>query len=146
MRRGRASTAVSVTGGRVPGSDRTAVPRTSLERPRTIARMPSPGEMSRREGIAWLVVLPLLLYLLLTGAGAWAGVYGTQFRVVSLVILAVLFVGWAVAAWRYRDARPRTMLAPVILAILAAQLVAAIFSPRPRMAFEYVRYGLILAG
>ena len=107
--------------------------------------MQAPASLSRREAVAWLVVLPLLLYLLLTGAGASNGTYLTPFRIVSLGILIVLFAGWAVAAWTTPAARPRTMLWPVIALMLGAQVVVTVLSPRPRLGVEYVAYGFVLA-
>ena len=108
--------------------------------------MQSPGNLSRREGIAWLAVLPLLLYLLLTGAGASNGTYLVPFRIVSLAILVGVFAGWAWAAWLHPAARPRSVLAPVIVLIVAAQTVAAVLSPLPRIGLEYAGYTGILAG
>lgn len=108
--------------------------------------MHSSGTLSRREGATWLAVLPLLLYLLLAGAGAWAGVYVTGFRAASLAILILVFAGWAVAAWYHPVARPRSMLWPVLVLIVAAQTVAAVLSPLPRIGLEYAGYTAILAG
>jgi O-antigen ligase len=93
----------------------------------------------------WLLVLPLLLYLLMTGAGAW-GVYATDFRVASLVILVALFAGWAVVCWVAPGARPATTLAVPIVAILVALSAATLASDRARLGVEYVAYAAIMAG
>src|SRR4051794_23050890 len=141
-----ARTAVGVTAGRVPVLDCPPVPRTAPDPARSIHGMQSPASLSRREGIAWLAVLPLLLYLMLTGAGASNGTYLVAFRVVSLAILVVVFAVWAGAAWLAPTARQRSMLAPVIVLIVAAQVVAAALSPLPRIGLEYAGYTAILGG
>lgn len=96
--------------------------------------------------LAWLAVLPLLLYLLLTGAGASNGAYLTPFRVLSLAVLVLVFAGWAAAAWRYPAARPRTAMAVPIVAALVAMCFSTLASPRPRLGIEFVGYAAVLAG
>src|SRR5262245_11941538 len=100
--------------------------------------------LGRGERLAWFVVLPLLLYLLLTGAGATAGVFLTPFRVLSLVILAVLLVGWAAVAWLRPAARPRTTLVLPAALCLVALALSTVASSDPRAGAEFVGYAFIL--
>jgi O-antigen ligase/tetratricopeptide (TPR) repeat protein len=105
-----------------------------------------PGRAAQRgELTAWLAILPLLLYLTLTGAGASNGVYLQPLRLVSLTLLCVLFAAWTVVALRYPDARPRTSIGIAVAAPLVALTVATLLSARPRIGAESVAYAVILA-
>jgi O-antigen ligase/tetratricopeptide (TPR) repeat protein len=97
------------------------------------------------ERYVWIGILPLLLYLTLTGAGATRGVFVVQFRVLSLAILVVLLAAWAVAAWTRPAARPATTLGLPIALALAALAAATVFSSDPRASAEFLAYGVILA-
>ncbi len=98
----------------------------------------------RRFGV-WLALVLLITYLVFFGGG-WFGLYVSQIRIASLVLLVALFGVWVVAAWRHLAWRPRSVLMPAIVAILFALAASTLVSRYPRQSVEYLGFAVILAG
>ena len=108
--------------------------------------MQSSAALSRHDRLIWAAVLPLLLYLTLTGAGATPGIFVTPFRLVSLVILGLVFSAWTILAWTHPGARPRTtLMLPIGLALLAMG-ISTVASADIRAGAEFLAYAVALTG
>jgi O-antigen ligase len=91
----------------------------------------------------WLGLSLLVAYLMFMGGG-WAGIYSTDLRSISIVLIAVVLVAWAIAAVRNRAWLPRSALLPAFLVALAAFAVGLVLSRNPRLGIEYFAYSVLL--
>jgi O-antigen ligase len=96
--------------------------------------------------LAFVGITVLTLYMTVGEGSGWYGWYVSELRIFSIVSIAAVFGGWMLAARRNPAWRPRTMLWPPIVAVLAAFLVASATSALPRIGFEYAAYAVLLAG
>jgi len=109
--------------------------------------MTTGGDQSgaRRRFVAWLVLLVLTLYTIFIG-GAWRGIYESNLRSLSLVVIAIVLAIWAIAAALRPDLRPSSRLMPAFGLATGALAVSALGSAFPRIGAEYVAWAIVLAG
>lgn len=98
----------------------------------------------RRYG-AWIALVLLIPYLQFIGGG-WFGIYASQIRIASLVLLVAVFSAWALAAWRQSAWRPQSALMPALVAAIGSLAISTILSRQPRISVEYLGYAVVLAG
>ncbi len=78
-----------------------------------------------------------MAYLVFVG-GSWAGIYVTEIRSASIVLIAIALAGWGVAAIRAPAWLPASKLMPALLAALLAFGIGVAFSRFPRLGLEYL--------
>lgn len=88
---------------------------------------------------AWVVIAPLLAYLVFIGGG-YPGINYVALRLLSLGLTAIVLVAWFVAMVRSRWWRPTSGLWPVLLVVFAAFTVSTIFSRNQRLSAESLAY------
>src|SRR4051812_3273568 len=94
--------------------------------------------------LAWVLLALAAAWLVFVGGG-WLGIYTTELRVITVSIAGLILLGWAVVAWRDPSWRPRSVLAPAIVACLGSMTISTIFSRVPRVSLEYFGYAILLA-
>jgi len=82
-------------------------------------------------------------YALLLG-GSWVGIYAVGVRVLTLVVVAGVLVGWAVACARHEDWRPRTSLYAAVIAVALSWSLSVPLSRFPRLSAEYAAWAVLL--
>jgi O-antigen ligase len=95
--------------------------------------------------IAWAAIVLGVVYLIVGGGGGNLGIYFLLLRVLSVTVLVAALAIWLVAGVRDPFWRPRTALAPAILAGLAALSISDVASEQPRLGADYVAYAVLLA-
>jgi tetratricopeptide (TPR) repeat protein len=93
---------------------------------------------------AWVLLALLAAYLVFIGGG-WLGIYTTELRVITVSLTGVLLAVWAIVAWRDPFWRPRTVMAPALIACLGSLAISTMFSRVPRVSLEYLGYAILLA-
>jgi len=96
--------------------------------------------------VAWAGIAIGLVYLVLLGAGGYFGITSVWFRIPTLIAIVVALAIWLVVAIRDPFWRPRSSLAPALIAALIALGLALLLSERPELGADYVAYAVILAG
>jgi O-antigen ligase len=94
--------------------------------------------------LAWLGIALLTAYLVFFG-GTTSGTNRADVRVITIGAAAAVLMVWAAVAWRRQDWRPRSVLAPAILAALGSLAVSTLFSRFPRVSAEYLAFAILLA-
>ena len=77
--------------------------------------------------------------------GGFYGIYGSELRVISVVMAAIALGAWGVAALRDPSWRPRSAIWPALAVPLAAFAVTTLTSERQRISAEYLAYAVVLA-
>jgi O-antigen ligase/tetratricopeptide (TPR) repeat protein len=93
--------------------------------------------------LAQTAVILLTLYMVLLG-GFVTGLREYRWRLITLVLLTVLFGGWLLIRW-FRDAPLRTGLELPLLLMLAASLLSTVASTDPRLSAGRLALNIILA-
>lgn len=96
--------------------------------------------------LPWAMLVLAIAYLTAGGGGGSYGVYFVAFRAVSAVLLIVALAIWLVAAIRSAHWRPRSSLSIALLAAIASLAFSDLFSEHPRLGFDYIAYGVLVAG
>ena len=105
----------------------------------TTAVRPSPIALA-----AWFAVALGIVWLVGLGGGFY-GIYGSELRVISVVLAAIAFGAWGVAALRNPSWRPRSAIWPALAVPVAAFAVTTLTSERQRISVEYLAYAVVLA-
>ncbi len=103
-----------------------------------------PGAWGRRRFGTWIGITLLVLYVVIAGGGGATGVLLVQFRVTSLILLALVVSVWLLAAWRSPRWRPASAMWPAVVAIIVAFAVASVLSWNQRLSLEYLAYAVLL--
>ncbi len=85
-----------------------------------------------------------MIYVVIAGGGGATGVLLVQFRVTSLILLALVVSVWLLAAWRSPRWRPASAMWPAVVAIIVAFAVASVLSWNQRLSLEYLAYAVLL--
>lgn len=94
--------------------------------------------------LAWVLLALAAAWLVFVGGG-WLGIYTTELRDITVSIAGLILLGWAIVAWRDPSWRPRSVMAPAIVACLGSMTISTIFSRVPRVSLEYLGYAILLA-
>ncbi len=105
---------------------------------------PPPGAWGRRRFGTWIGITLLVLYVVIAGGGGATGILLVQFRVTSLILLALVVSVWLLAAWRSPRWRPASAMWPAVVAIIVAFAVASVLSWNQRLSLEYLAYAVLL--
>lgn len=101
------------------------------------------GRSSPMTIIAWIAIALGIVWLVALGGGFY-GIYGSELRVVSVVLAAVALATWGVVAVRRPSWRPRSAISPAFALPLAAFALTTLTSERPRVSVEYLGYAVVL--
>jgi O-antigen ligase/tetratricopeptide (TPR) repeat protein len=93
--------------------------------------------------LAWIGIVLGIIYLTFGGGGGSLGIYVVQWRIASLVMIAIALLAWLAAAVRDPAWRPRTVLWPAFAASLVAFAISSATSRNPRLSLEYAAYAVI---
>jgi tetratricopeptide (TPR) repeat protein len=101
-------------------------------------------ERLERGAMLALVVVAVGIAVVVFGAGSWAGTYFSNVRVPTIALGAVVSVAWLLDACRRPENRPASHLTLAFAAALGAFAVSAEFAPNPRLAVDFLGYGVLL--
>ena len=78
------------------------------------------------------------------GAGAWAGTYYSNVRIIAIVAALIGILGWLMLALVRPQLRPASQLTGAFAAALAAFGISEVFAWNVRLGFDYLGYAVLL--
>lgn len=93
--------------------------------------------------LGWMTFVVLLVYTVFIGGGYDATLLG-EFRLVSLAVIGVALVTWAILALLRPAWRPRSAIWPALVLPIAALVLTSLASDSPRLGAEYVLWATVL--